>query len=137
MNKCAVIVVIAIQSSAALGDDHKEATDAAYCIGVYQSEVEFWTKTDLKSGEARDAEMRQSRKQTFVEGAIKRGIIDRVTVGKMRAVGYKDGNSCLEQSQRCAQQWGEKMHDEQNSRILENCAKLVETVCERAYKNCD
>ena len=137
MNKCAVIVVIAIQSSAAVGDDHKEATEAAYCIGVYQSEVEFWRKTDPKSGEARDVEMRQSRKQTYVEGAIKRGIIDRVTVEKMRAVGYKDGNSCLEQSQRCVQQWSERMDDEQNSRILENCGKLVEPLCERAYKNCD
>ena len=96
MNKCTVIVVIALQSTAVLADDHKEATEAAYCVGVHQSDIEFWRRTDPKSGETRDAELKQSRKQTFVEGAIKRGIIDRITVSRMRAVGYADAKSCLE-----------------------------------------
>jgi hypothetical protein len=130
-------IVLAVQSTAVLGDDYKEATEAAYCVGVYQSDVEFWRRTDPKSGETRDAELKQSRKQTFVESAIKRGIMDRVTVSKMRAVGYADAKSCLEQSLRCTQQWSEKMDDEQSNRMLENCRKLVEPVCERAYKNCD
>jgi hypothetical protein len=130
-------IVIAVQSTAVLGDDYKEATEAAYCVGVHQNDVEFWRRTDPKSVETRDAEMKQSGKQTFVEGAIKRRIIDRVTVSKMRAVGYADAKSCLEQSLRCTQQWSDKMDEEQNNRVLENCRELAEPVCERAYKNCE
>jgi hypothetical protein len=82
--------------------------------------------------------MRQFKKQAFVEGAIKRRIIDEVTVSKMRAVGYADANSCLQQQGRCTQQWDErsqkKMDDEQNNRLFENCNKSAEPVCERAYE---
>ena len=33
-------IVLAVQSTAGFGDDYKEATEAAYCVGVYQSDVE-------------------------------------------------------------------------------------------------
>ena len=141
----ALIVVIALQSTDVLGDlkelgdDYKEATEAAYCIGVYQSDVEFWREKDPKSPRAVDLEMKQFRKQAFVEGAIKQQIIDGVTVSKMRAVGYADANSCLQQRGRCTQQFYEHrqqgMDDEQNNKIFENCNELAD-VCERAYKNC-
>src|SRR6266487_1425320 len=96
MNKWAVIVVIALQSTAALGDDYKEATEAAYCIGVYQSDIEGLRRMekDPKNADTHDVEMTQFRKQAFVEGAIKRGIIDVGTASKMKAVGYADGKSC-------------------------------------------
>jgi hypothetical protein len=144
MSKAAwVCVVLAIQSTAVLGDDYKEATEAAYCVGVHQSDIEGVRRmhTDPKKADTRDEERKQFRKQAFVEGAIKRGIIDEVTASKMRAVGYADGNSCWEQSRRCTQQWHErsqqKMDDERNNKIMENCSKLAEPVCERANKNCD
>jgi hypothetical protein len=142
MRKAAWVgIVLAVQSTAVLGDDYKDATEAAYCVGVYQNDIEFWKRTASMSTDARDAELKQFRRQAFVEGAIKRGIIDEVTVSKMKAVGYADANSCLQQQERCAQQLYErtqqKMDDEQNNKIFENCNKLAGPVCDRAYKNCD
>ena len=133
---------MALQSTAVFGDDYKEATEAAYCVGVHQSDIEFWKKTDPKSTtDIRDAELKQFKKQAFVEGAIRRRIIDGATVSKMKAVGYADANSCTQQQERCTQQWHErsqqKMDDELNNKMMENCNKLADPVCERAYKNCD
>ena len=139
MSKIAWVgIVLAVQSTAVLGDDYKEATEAAYCIGVYQSDIEGERRRyiDPKNANTHDTEMRQFKKQAFVEGAIKRRIIDEVTVSKMKAVGYADGNSCWQQMERCTKQWHErseqKMDDERNNRMLENCNKLAESVCERA-----
>jgi hypothetical protein len=90
-------MVIAIQSTVVLADDYKEATEAAYCIGVYQSDVEGETRMyrDPKNADTHNTEMKQFRKQAFVEGAIKRRIIDEVTVSKMKDVGYADGKSFI------------------------------------------
>src|SRR5262245_61480414 len=124
-------IVLAVQSTAVLGDDYKEPTEAAYCIGVHQSEVEGVRRMymDPKKADTRDAELKQFKKQAFVEGAIRRKIIDGVTASKMRAVGYADGNSCWQQQEQCTQQWykrtKQKMDDELNSKIMENCNKLA------------
>jgi hypothetical protein len=133
-------IVIALQSTAVLADDYKEATEAAYCSGVYQSGIENVRRSDPKAN-TNDKEMKQFRKQAFVEGAIRRQIIDVVTASKMRDVGYADANSCSQQVERCAHQSTErrdqKVDDERNNRLFENCNRLAEPVCERAYKNCD
>jgi hypothetical protein len=138
-----VSFAIAVQSTAVFGDDYKEATEAAYCIGVYQSDIEGLRRMykDPKNADMHDAEMKQFRKRAFVEGAINRGIIDGITASKMRNVGYVDGNSCWQRQERCTNEWyrrtQQKVDDELNSRQLENCNKLAEPVCERAYKNCE
>jgi hypothetical protein len=146
MNKCAVTWIgflIVLQSTPVLGDDYKEATDAAYCIGVYQSDIEGVRRMyrDPKNADTHDVEMNQLRKKAFVEGAIKRRIIDEVTASKMRDIGYADGNSCWQQQERCTHQWYErsqqKVDDELNNRRLENCNRLAEPICDRAYKSCD
>jgi hypothetical protein len=136
-------LLVVLNATHASGDDYKDLTDAAYCIGSYQSDIEGIRRMyiDAKNADTRDVERKHFRKQAFVEGGMKQGKIDEVTASRMRSVGYADGSSCWERQERCTQQWNErtqqKVDNLLNSNQLANCNSLAEFVCERVYKNCE
>jgi len=131
-------------SSSVRADDYKDTTEAAYCVGVYQSDLKDWregTQSRFSAEKIADVGQKLFRKQTFVEGAIKRAKIDGETASKMSSVGYADTQLCSKKTKRCYDEWGErsvkKIDDGLNNKQLEICNKEAEAVCERAYKNCD
>jgi hypothetical protein len=136
----ALEIVIAVYSTAVLADDYKEATEAAYCDGVYRSNIEHF-RTKSPKADTQDQEIKKFRKQTFVAGAVRRQIIDWGTATKMRDVGYADGNLCWQGWDRCereAKDREQQMDEERNNKMALDCLSLFAgPACDRAFKNCD
>jgi hypothetical protein len=86
--ECIIGILIASYISSVHADDLEDATAAAYCVGVYQSDIEG-LRARFKA-DSREVEMKQSQKRTFVEGAITQGKIDSETVSNMQNVGYSE-----------------------------------------------
>lgn len=141
-----IIIGIGLTSYSTLvrADDYKATTDAAYCVGVYQSDVKDWKdgmQSRFTEGKIADVGQKLFRKQAFVEGAIKQGKIDGATASKMTSVGYADTQLCSNNQKQCCDGWSErdakKVDNELNNKQLEYCNKQTESICNRAYKNCD
>jgi len=139
-----IIGVVAVSfASPVSAEKYKRVTDAAYCLGVYQSEVNDTLKIHLGEKDAKPhaAEIKQLRADAFVDSAIKQRKIRAITAIKMRSVGYTDGNTCLQQQERCTEQWylraENKVDPESNKQKLVNCNSLAAVVCERAYEICE
>lgn len=146
--RISIIVIgfaVASYASSVRADDYKDATDAAYCVGVYQSEIEItkevYSKIAIDDGRLHDTEQKKFRKEAFVGGAIKQGKIDDVTASKMKSVGYADANLCVRINEKCDQEWfarsQQKIEAGLNENQQKNCKVQAEAVCERAFKNCD
>src|SRR5712675_2002925 len=93
MGASATLFVSSVQA-----EDYKDVTNAAYCIGVYQSDIQEFKRIyapigrmGLVSTQIRDLELKLFRSKTMVEGAIKQRKIDGVTASNMRSVGYAEG----------------------------------------------
>ncbi len=136
--------IVVSYSTSVRADDYKDTTDAAYCVGVYQSDVKDWkdgVQSRFTEGKIADVGQKLFRKQAFVEGAIKQGKIDGVTASKMTSVGYADTQLCSKNQKQCYDGWSErdtkKVDNELNNKQLEYCNKQTESICDRAYKNCD
>jgi hypothetical protein len=59
----------------------------------------------------------------------------------MQNVGYSAGTACWQKQERCNDEWYErtqnKIDEELNDIMSENCNLLAEGVCGRAYKDCE
>ena len=138
-------IVFASYTSSISADEYKDATDAAYCIGVFESDIDYWKSLDALSvrsaSDIRDAKQKKIRKEAFVEGAIKQGKIDLDTATKMKSVGNADASLCGQKINKCMDEYGErsrkKVDDALNNAEYESCKKDAKPICERAYKNCD
>ena len=85
--------LVAAYGTSTHADEYKDTTDAAYCIGVYQSDLENWkdgVQSRFTAGKIADVGQKLFRKQAFVEGAVKQGRLDAGTASKMSTVGYAD-----------------------------------------------
>jgi hypothetical protein len=138
-----IILVIAVAScaSSVYADGYKDASDAAYCVGVYQSELDH-TKSMVvrKKRKIRGVELNEGLKEEFIRIAVKQGKIDAVTASKLKDVGYADGKLCIQNTEKCLNEWNErseqKLDANLNGKQLADCNKNTETVCERALKKC-
>jgi hypothetical protein len=105
----------------------------------YQSDIEGLSARF--KADSREVEMKQLQKRAFVEGAITQGKIDSETVLNMQNVGYSEGTACWQKQERCTDEWYErtqnKIDEELNDIMSENCNLLAEGVCGRAYKDCE
>jgi len=137
--------------SSVRADDNKDASDAAYCVGEYQSEIDNATSmvdkkrsTKIivgKKKKLRDVEPRQLLKEKIVNEAIRRGKLDTVTASKMKDAGYADGILCIQATEECLNDWigrsDNKVDAELNKKQLTDCNKNTEPVCARALQNCE
>jgi hypothetical protein len=144
--KIGIIVLFFIVSctASARADGYNEATEAAYCMGVYRNdlkELKVGNRTRFKADNIADVDQKLFRKQTFVEDAIKQGPIDGDIASKITSVGYAEAQLCSKTQKQCDDEWRERaakqVGNEQNNKELENCNKRVEPVCDHAYKKCD
>ena len=146
MRKLLMIGMLLASSCTLARADDKEATKTAYCIGVHQRDIDE-LKTGIVHGSAsakaklKDLELRKERRQALLEHAVKQKIIAYVAAAKMTGVGYADAKLCGLNTEQCMKDFvgrdTKKVDKEENNKVLENCNKETEPVCERAYKNCD
>lgn len=118
----------------ASGDDYKEATDAAYCVGAIQRNIEL-TKKDFRSLDVRSDEQSLARQLAFLQGAIKQKKIDDGTAGKLTAVGRADAQLCWKISAKCLNEATKRLDEgvdqDRSDRMLKNCERSGEAVCKR------
>jgi hypothetical protein len=62
------VLLASFCSSAALADEYKQATEQAYCAGVYQADVMLAKRMNGQSADTRSAELRRFRASGYVEG---------------------------------------------------------------------
>jgi hypothetical protein len=143
-------IIIGSYSSSVRADDYKDARDAAYCVGVSKNYIAYWAKLhDLSEdivaaflvAAIRDAEQKQARNETLIDGAIKLGKVDLVTATKMMDAGFADANLCDQKMIKCKEEYGSRVQKNVATALniaqFANCMKGVEPVCERVYKKCE
>ena len=139
-------IVVASCGSVVCADDKSLAETTAYCIGVHQHDTEGWKAginkgTALEKAYLKDLELRKERRQALLEHAVKQKQINYVAAAKMTSAGYADAKLCAINTEQCMKDAVEpaakKTDNEANSKMLGNCNKETEPICERAYKNCD
>ena len=139
-----VLFFIVSYTASARADDYNEATEAAYCMGVYRSdlqELKMGNRSRFRADNIVDVDQKLFRKQTLVEDAIKQGPIDGDIASKITGLGYAEAQLCSKTQKQCDDEWREraakKVDNEQNNKGLENCNKRIEPICDHAYKKCD
>jgi hypothetical protein len=137
----ALPLLLSCHTGAVLADDYKEATERAYCAGVHQASIEDIKKIFGPQSDTRDAELKKFKDTAYVEGAIRRRIIDADTSSRMIQVGYADAELCSRKSWQCMQEGLDRANRnvdlDLSQRQYDGCMLPVNPVCDRAYKNCD
>ena len=131
-------------ASSVLADDDKDITDSAYCLGVYQGDLEelkVVSHYNEQMAEFSEAKKKVLSKQAFVDGAIRQGKIDGDAASKAARIGYADGSSCWQKLLKC-----DKAADEQIDNHVDNikmrdqlqkCQNNVQPICDRVYEKCE
>jgi hypothetical protein len=126
-----------LTASHAAGDDHKAATDAAYCAGVIQRRIEITKKLPPPVAPIlyHADEQLLAGLVAFVQTAVKQRQIAPQIVSKTTAIGQSDEQLCDDVTWKC---WTEasrrneqNMDAEANDRMQETCVRPVERVCKR------
>jgi hypothetical protein len=126
LRKALVVGLLAASYSTLVRADDKSATDAAYCIGVHQHDIEVSKKGGGTGSAAahmdrRDLELRKFQREEELQHAIKQKIIEYVVAAKITEDGYADSKICT-QIEKC---------------VTEECKQPLQPVCERIRKRCD
>ncbi len=136
-------VIAASVASSVHAENYKSTTDAAYCLGVYQSETSDTQKKYINEKDAKPpaAEAKLLQTEAFVDAAVRQHRLHPMTAAKMRNVGYTVGNTCLQRQDHCTERWyaraENKIDPETNREKLASCNSLAAVVCERAYEKCE
>ena len=126
MIKAIVFGLLVASYSTLVCADDESATDAAYCIGVYQHDIEVSKKGGGTGSTAahmdrRDLELRKFRREEELQLAIKQKIIEYGIAAKITEDGYADSKICT-QIEKC---------------VTEECKQPLQPACERICKRCD
>jgi hypothetical protein len=126
MRKTIVVGLLVASYSTLVRADEKSATNAAYCIGVRQHDIEVSKKGGGVGSAAarlnrRDLEIRKFRREAELQEAIKQRIIEYDIAARMTQDGYADSKTCS-QIEKC---------------MMEQCKQLLQPACERTRKRCD
>jgi hypothetical protein len=121
-----VVGLLVASYSTLVRADDKSATDAAYCIGVHQHEIEVSKKGGGTGSTAahmdrRDLELRKFRREAELQSAVKQKIIEYAIAAKITEDGYADSKMCS-QIEKC---------------MTVECKQPLQPACERIRKRCD
>ena len=137
----AVALLLSCNAGAALADDYKEATERAYCAGVHKASIADTKEFFGGSVDTRGTELKEFKDTAYVEGAIRRRIIDANTASRMMQVGYADAELCRRQTWQCMHEAADRADKgdeiDLSQRQYDGCMLLVDPVCTRAYQNCN
>ena len=144
-----VIIVglfVASSFSTLVRSEDKSAIETmAYCIGVYQYDIEsrkvgIWKSSKLAETSLKDLELRKYRGQAELQQVIRRKIIEYAVAAKITEEGYENAKMCS-QMEKCTLEATKRVENKvdqaMNDKMTKECHKQFESVCERAYKNCD
>ena len=126
LRKAVVVGLLVASYGTLVRADDKSATDAAYCIGVYQHDIEISKKGGGTGSTAahmdrRDLELRKFRREEELQLAIKQKIIEYDIAAKITEDGYAD-SKIFTQIEKC---------------VTEECKLPLQPACERIRKRCD
>jgi len=126
LRKAIVVGLLVASCSTLVRADDESATDAAYCIGVHQHDIEVSKKGGGTGSTAahldrRDLELRKFRREEELQRAIKQKIIEYGIAAKITEDGYADSKICM-QIDKC---------------MTEECKQSLQPACERIRKRCD
>ena len=142
-----IIVGLFVASCSTLvrADDKIAIETTAYCIGVYQYDIEnrkvgIGKSSKLAQTSLKDLEMRKLREEAELQQAIRRKAIEYVSAAKITEEGYENAKMCS-QMEKCTleatKRFENKVDQALSDTMTKECQKQFESVCERAYKNCD
>jgi hypothetical protein len=144
----AVIIVglfVASCSTLVRAEDRSAIETTAYCIGVYQQNIES-RKAGIGNSSmpaqisSKEMELRKLRGEAELQQAIRRKIIEYVMAAKITEEGYENAKKCS-QMEKCTIELtrrGENKVDQALSDTMtKECRKPFESACESTYKRCD
>jgi hypothetical protein len=126
-----------LHCSAALADEYRDATEHAFCAGVYQADIAEVRKMGL-SVDTRDVQLRLLGASAHVDGAIRQHIIDADTALRMLEAGYADAERCNQKTLQCIQERLARpdVNPDLSERQYNACILPANPICERVHKNC-
>ena len=147
MRMFAVIIGFALVSCSTVvrAYDYKDPADAAYCVGSLRKQYEI-TKmlltatTNYEVAARREAELKLSERQTFVEGSIKQGVLFAAIASRMIDDGYADADLCTQINSKCTVEHVTRLQnnvDKASSEAeFDDCTRPIIATCNR-IRRCD
>jgi hypothetical protein len=143
----AVIIGLALVSCSTVvrASDYRAPADAAYCVGSLRKQYEI-TKmlltatTNYEVAARREAELKLSERQTFVEGSIKQGVLFAAIASRMIDDGYADADLCTQINSKCTVEHVTRLQnnvDKASSEAeFDDCTRPIIATCNR-IRRCD
>jgi hypothetical protein len=126
-------------------DDYKAPADAAYCVGSLRKQYEIMktllaATTNYEVAARREAELKLSERQTFVEGSIKQGSLFAAIASRMIDDGYADADLCTQTNSKCTVEHVSRLQnnvDKASSEAeFDDCTRPIVATCNRIHR-CD
>ena len=145
MRMFAVIIGFALVSSSTVvrAYDYKDPADAAYCVGSLRKQYEI-TKTlltattDYEVAVRREAELKLSKRQSFVEGSIKQGALFAAIASRMTNDGYADADLCTQINSKCTLEHLGRLQNNvdkaSSEAVFDDCTRPIIATCNRVRR---
>lgn len=139
MRMFTIIVGLALVSYSSIvrADSYKDPADAAYCVGSLRKQYEL---TNYDAATHRDAELKLSERQNFVDGSIKQGVLFAAIASRMIDNGYADADVCTQTNNRCTAEHLRRLQnnvDKASSEAeFDDCTRPIIATCNRIHR-CD
>lgn len=126
-------------------DDYKDPADAAYCVGSLRKQYEIMkmlltATSNYEVAARREAELKLSERQTFVEGSIKQGSLFAAIASRMIDEGYADADLCTQTNSKCTVEHVGRLQnnaDKASSQAeFDDCTRPIVATCNRIHR-CD
>jgi hypothetical protein len=126
-------------------DDNKDPAGAAYCVGSLRKQYETMkmllaATTNYEVAIRREAELKLSERQTFVEGSIKQGTLFAAIASRMIDDGYADADLCTQTNSKCTVEHVNRLQnnvDKASSEAeFDDCTRPIVATCNRIHR-CD
>jgi hypothetical protein len=145
----AFIIIIGIAlvpySTIVRADDYRDPADAAYCVGSLRKQYEIMktlltATTNHELAVRREAELKLSERQTFVETSVKHGALFATVASRMIDDGYADAGLCTQVNSRCTAEYVKRLQDNVDKASSEaefdDCTRPIMAICNRIHR-CD
>ena len=147
MKMFAILIGFALVSSGTIvrADDHKDPAAEAYCVGSLRKQYEITKMLGTATATyevavRREAELKVSERQTFVEGSIKQGVLFESIASRMINDGYADTDLCTQINSKCTVEHVRRLQshvDKASSEAeFDDCTRPIIATCNRIHK-CD
>jgi len=142
-----IVVGLALVSYSSIvrADGYKDPADAAYCVGSLRKQYEIMKTTltettDYDAALRREAELKLSERQNFVDRSIKQGMLFAAIASRMIDSGYADADQCTHTNSKCTAEHLRRLQnnvDKASSEAeFDDCTRPIIATCNRIHR-CD